>query len=241
MNRYDLGDSVSLRREPRDPDGNVPETITVTLSVIKPSGEVYAPAVVPNDDDPPSAFDATIPGDTEVDEYGPYEFTWTVTGDIEDVSTGQFYVGEPEESLPPLGSFERFSRKLGYTPAGDERDRAEHLLDEASELIRDVAGKTWTNADTGALESVPRRVALICVAAAFRAFTNPEALTQRLIGDSSRSYDRNGVDGGDAVYLTPAEEKTIRSAAGASSLTEVTLVSPYNGETSDDEEQIVFS
>jgi hypothetical protein len=239
MQRYDLGDAVSLRREPRDADGNIPTSVTVTFSVIKPSGQVYSPSVVPNPDID-GAYDVTVPG-AEIDEYGPYEYTWDVTGDVTDVSTGQFYVGEPEESLPPLGSFERLSRKLGYTPAGDERDRAGHLLDEASELIRDVAGKTWTDPDTGALESVPRRVALICVAAAFRAFTNPEALSQRSIGDSSRSYDRNGVDGGDAVYLTPAEEKTIRSAAGASSLVTVTMVSPYSGDAVIDEEEIVFS
>jgi hypothetical protein len=238
MRRYDLGDAASLRREPRNPDGQIPDNITVTFSVVKPSGQVYTPPVVPNED-VDGAFDVTIPG-SELDEYGPYDFAWAVAGDVTDVSTGQFYVGEPESALPPLASFEQLCRKLGYTPSDSERDRAEHLLDEASELIRDVAGQTWTD-DDGALDGVPRRVGLICVAAAYRAFTNPEGLTQRSIGDSSKSYDRNGVDGGEDVYLTPAEEKTIRGAAGMSSLTVVTLVSPYSADAGLVDDDIVWA
>lgn len=238
MRRYDLADAVSLRREVRDLDGELTAAVTVTLLITKPSGETYAPTVVP-DVDTDGYFDATVPP-AEIDEYGPYEYAWTVTGAVDDISTGQFYVGELETARPPLGSFERLSRKIGYTPADAERDRAEHLLDEASELIRDVAGKTWLDAD-GALESVPFRVALVCVAAAYRAFENPQALTQRSIGDSSKSFDRTGLGGGEDVYLTPDEIRTVRAAAGASTLTVVTMVSPYSGEDWTDTEEIVWA
>jgi len=144
-----------------------------------------------------------------------------------------------DEDLPPLAPFSALVRKLGYTPDGAEADRAEHLLAEASELIRDVAGKDYVTED-GILDVVPRRVAKICVAAAFRAFNNPEGLTQRSIGDSSKSYDRTNREGGEDVYLTEAEERSIRRAAGSSSMASVTLVTPYNVEAPDDEEELVW-
>lgn len=131
--------------------------------------------------------------------------------------------------LPPLASLQQFSARLGYTPDGAEADRAEALLDEASELIRDEAGEDWVDSDS-ALESVPRRVEQICVAVAYRAFVNPEALSQRQIGDSNKAYDRTRVHGGEAVYLTEAERKAIRRAAGASTFAAVTLTSPYSGD-----------
>lgn len=137
-----------------------------------------------------------------------------------------------DESVPALAGIARFSRKLGYTPTGAESERAEHLLDEASELIRDVAGQTWLN-DDGTLGAVPRRIANICVAAAFRAFGNPEGLSQRSLGDSSKSYDRTGREGGEDVYLTAAEERDIRRSNGGSMIS-VTLVTPYDVETVED-------
>lgn len=138
-----------------------------------------------------------------------------------------------DEDLPALASIEGLVRKLGITvddlPPG-EAERGEHLLEEASELIRDVAGMTWVDETTGTLTPVPRRIRMICIASAFRAFNNPEGLTQRSIGDSSRSYDRSKREGGEAVYLTAAEEKSIQKEAGgvAGGLVTATLVSGYD-------------
>jgi hypothetical protein len=144
------------------------------------------------------------------------------------------------EDLPSLATLAMLTRKLGYTPTGAEADRAEHLLAEASELIRDVAGKTFTTAQ-GVLDTVPRRVSMICVAAAFRAFNNPEALSQRSIGDSSKSYDRTSREGGEDVYLTDEEEKSIRRASANSSMASVTLVTPYNVEAPNDDDELVWA
>ena len=136
---------------------------------------------------------------------------------------------DDDDYLPPFANLAALSAKLGYTPEGAEANRATHLLDEASELIRDVAGKTWVGTD-GELAAVPRRVRLICVAAAYRAFTNPEGLSQRTIGDSSKSFDRTKREGGEDVYLTAAEEAAVRKAAGESGggLMTVTMVSGYD-------------
>lgn len=216
MQRYNPGATVPLRHTVKDADGTL-TAATVALAVSVPDGTIEAPTVTS-----PSTgiYDAALPVTVE----GPYDFTWTVSGTVDDVVEGSFYVGDSddEDALPPLASVEHLGRKLGYTPEGSERDRASEVLDEASELIRDVAGETWVD-DTGALTGVPRRVRLICLAAAFRAFGNPEALTQRSIGDSSKSYDRSQREGGEAVYLTKEEKAAVRKAAGTSSLVSVTL------------------
>ncbi|MEU8264920.1 hypothetical protein AB0C02_30440 [Micromonospora sp. NPDC048999] len=130
--------------------------------------------------------------------------------------------------LPPLAPLAALAGRLGYTPEGAEATRAENRLADASALIRDEAGKTW--AVGGQLVDVPHRVAGICVDVALRAFTNPEALSQRSIGDSNKSYDRAGLDGGAIVYLTDAEAKAVRKAAGGNGFRSVTVVSPWSGD-----------
>lgn len=130
--------------------------------------------------------------------------------------------------LPPLASPEQLADRLGYTPDGDEAVRAEALLVDASELIRDEAEEDWVDANDE-LKDVPRRVEKVCLAVAYRAFTNPEALTQRSIGDSSKAYDRTRREGGEAVYLTEVEKDAIHKAAAKSSFTAVTMVSPWSG------------
>lgn len=222
MRRYDLGDAVTLRHEVRDPLGAL-TAATVTLTIERPEDATDYTATVTT----PSTglYTATVPAD-ELDTLGVYAAVWRVSGAVEDVDTVSFYVDDEVPELPPLASVERLGRKLGYLPEGGEYIRAAHILDEASELIRDKASRTWTT-DAGALEDVPRAARVICIAAAFRAFTNPEALSQRSIGDSSKSYDRAGLGGGEAVYLTDEELRRIRKAAGSSSWQSVTLVSAY--------------
>lgn len=137
--------------------------------------------------------------------------------------------------LPPLATAQPLGIRLGYPdgefPTAAEAARALALLVEASELIRDEAGMDWLNVDQTAVENVPPRVEKICLAAAFRAFDNPGALNQRQIGDSSKGYDRAGVPGGEAVYLTDSERRAVKRAAGGSTFTAVTMVSPYSGDT----------
>jgi len=134
---------------------------------------------------------------------------------------------------PPLASLALFSARLGYTPQGDEESRATACLVDASELIRDVAGEDWLNGDETAVVGVPQRVEKICIWSAKRAFENTEALSQRTQGDRSQSYDRARREGGEAVYLTDAEQKAVIKAAQGSSFVAVTLVSPYSGDSTE--------
>lgn len=226
MRRFDLGDPIPLRYVATDPDTGAPVVINGTFTLTKPGG---ADTDVTPTSGGTGILDVIIPT-ADVSVAGRYAYEWTITGGVTDTEFGYFYVAAAEDEAPPLASFGMLARKLGGLPEDfdeTERDRGEYLLGEASDLIRDVAGKTWLTADY-ALDAVPRRVALICAAAAARAFENPHGLSQRSLGDSSKSYDRAGREGGEVVYLTDEEERAVRKAAGISSFVAVTLVSPYS-------------
>lgn len=230
MQRYDPGDSADLRHIVRDLDGAL-TAADVDFEITKPSGEV-----VPVAPSTPSVgiYDVTVPPSI-LDELGRYRYEWQVSGDVSNTRSGALYVADADDvdELPPLVDIERLFAKIGYVPDGAELDRAAELLDEASELVRDIAGKTWANETTGVVTEVPRRVRSITVESAYRAFTNPEGLSQRTIGDSSKSWDRSGREGGQIVYLTDDEERAIRKASGSSSMTVVQLVSVYGGVETD--------
>lgn len=231
MRRFDLGDPIPLRYVATDPDTGAPVAITAALVLAKPDGTTYDG--VPQTGGTGIA-DVVIPA-AQASTPGRYRYVWTITGGVEDTDDGYFYVAAAEDDAPPLASFAMLARKLGADPSDfddPERDRGEYLLAEASELIRDTAGKTWLTA-ANALDNVPRRVASICVAAAARAFENPHGLSQRSIGDSAKSYDRAGREGGEVVYLTDVEERDVRKAAGGSSFVAVTMTSPYSADAGD--------
>jgi hypothetical protein len=237
MRRYDFGDPVPLRYTATDPDTGAPVGISGSLTLTKTDGTTYAGVTSSGGT---GILDVIIPP-AEVAVVGRYAYVWDITGGIADTSDGYFYVGAVDDEVPPLGSFAMLARKLGAA-ADDfdetERDRAEYLLDEASELIRDIAGKTWLVTGTNALDAVPRRIARICVASAARAFDNPHALSQRTTGDRTTSYDRSGLQGGEAVYLTEQEEIDVRRFGTRSSFRSVTLVSPYSADNSDLDEVV---
>jgi hypothetical protein len=233
MRRYDLGDPIALRQIVTDDDEN-PIAATGTLTLTKPDGTTYDGVVQPGGT---GILDVTVPP-AEAGALGRYGYVWSILTPFEDTVPGAFDVGPVDDEVPPLASFASLARKLGAAPEDfddEERDRGEYLLDEASELIRDEADKTWLVAGTNALDAVPRRVARICVAVAARAFENPEGLSQRVLGDSTKGYDRTGREGGEAVYLTAEELAAVKKAAGASTFTAVTLTSPYSADLYEDE------
>jgi hypothetical protein len=228
VQRFDLGDPVPLRYVATDPDTGVPVGVTGTLVLTKPDSTTYNG--VPQSGGT-GIVDGVVPA-AEATQLGRYKYVWTITGGLDDIEVGYFYLAAAEDEAPPLASFGMLARKLGALPEDFddvERARGEYLLDEASELIRDLAGKTWLTT-TNALDNVPRPVARVCVAAAARAFENPHGLTQRSIGDSSKSYDRSQREGGEIVYLTETEERTVLKAAGVSTFVAVTLASPYSAD-----------
>lgn len=132
--------------------------------------------------------------------------------------------------IPPLAGLEALADRLGFDPASPDSARARAALEDASALIRSVADEDWLD-DHGDLEEVPAVVVSICLAVAFRAFRNPDATTQSSVGDVSVTYSREGAAG--SVFLSSAERKAVRKAAGKVGFGSVGLTSGYLGTNED--------
>ena len=113
---------------------------------------------------------------------------------------------------PPLASVLDFAARTPGGVAVSDEERVEALLLDASSLARVEAGKTWVN-DEGQLEDVPDVVAVVVIAAARRAFANPDGKKSETVEDYT--YVREAGAGG-GVYLTEAEKALVRRAAGRS-------------------------
>ncbi len=120
-------------------------------------------------------------------------------------------------ALPALVSLDDFALRVSVSASDVERALA--CLDDASALIRAVAGdEVWVDAD-GALETVPDVIVAICVAVAVRAFRNPDGVRQETIGNYSVAY----ADTSTAVFITPGERRMIRRAVGLTGISSVSL------------------
>lgn len=114
--------------------------------------------------------------------------------------------------LPAFASTSELAVRIPGGISDDDEARAQGVLEDASSLIRAEAGTTWVT--EGVLdEDVPDIVVTVCIAAAKRAFTNPEAVTSESLGDAARSFG----DASSDVYLTAAEKRLVRRAAGLAS------------------------
>lgn len=125
--------------------------------------------------------------------------------------------------LPSLASTGDLEARLGVTLEGDALGRAEATLADASALIRSEAGLDWVDAD-GHLDAVPDVAKAICLAAAYRAFRNPDGAAQTSTGDVSISFGRTPPG---ALYLTEAELRAVRRLGGGSRVSTIALESPW--------------
>lgn len=124
-----------------------------------------------------------------------------------------------------------FEARYGTVDDAADQAAVEELLDDAQALILDVADGSdaaWVSDPESA--DVPRSVLRVCRDVAYRAWSNPDALSQMSMGNTALSYTREGI--ADALFLTAREQKTIVTAASQSSMRAVTLVSPYSGDES---------
>jgi hypothetical protein len=117
-------------------------------------------------------------------------------------------------TLPAFATVEDFADRL---PGGlDDADepRAQALLEDASSLIRTAAGVSWVSDDVldfGDLADWKvAEIARITIAAATRAFTNPDRATAMTVGDTSVTLADSSPD----VYLTAAERAAVLAMVG---------------------------
>lgn len=113
-----------------------------------------------------------------------------------------------------LASVTDIEARLGRVFVNDELNRVVALLDDASALVCDEAGKDWIDPDTGELTAVPGSVRAVVLRAVERAIRNPQGFSAEASGDYS--YQRTNVEPG--IYLTEAERAIIRKALGRTGL-----------------------
>lgn len=108
---------------------------------------------------------------------------------------------------------------------GQADGRVEPLLEDASALIlSEVSGgeADWVTNDG----PVPAVVLGICVSVAYRAWSNPDALSSEALGEHTQAWaDRSG----EALRLTEAERRVLERESGVGSFRSLTLESPYSG------------
>ena len=117
-------------------------------------------------------------------------------------------------TLPPLAQLEEMELRLGVEP-GDlptlDAARAEAALHDASGLVRQASGRTWTADDGSLLATLPSALVTIALNAALRGYRNPAGLKGRTQGNFSETF---GSDLG-GVYLTAEEHATVERASRA--------------------------
>lgn len=125
----------------------------------------------------------------------------------------------------PLCGVEEMSARLGLTLTGVEQQRALAALQDASALVRSVAEADFLD-DHGELEApIPDVVVQVTLAAALRAYRNPDGVQRAQTADVSVTYRAEGA--GDAIFLTTQERRSIRRAMGIGGVVSVPLESAY--------------
>ncbi|WP_018503077.1 hypothetical protein [Parafrankia discariae] len=114
--------------------------------------------------------------------------------------------------LPPLVDLAAYLTRTGQVLADldiAEQAQLTALLGDASALVRLEAGLDWVAGD-GVTVTTPDVVVPVVVAMVRRSTDNPEGLTGETLGDHSWQMGNASAD----LYLTKAETKTVRRAAG---------------------------
>lgn len=138
--------------------------------------------------------------------------------------------------LPALAELEAFVARLPESIENADFARVQALLDDASDLVRLESGRNWKELDDDNesvwveyddvinVENAHRVVAQITIAAAARAFTNPDGITQETIGAFSET--RSSMTVSNSVWLLDSEKKALGRLFGAPALASVEFVRP---------------
>lgn len=163
----------------------------------------------PVDTDPKSPQARDLTTDQATLEEGWYRILW------EDAAGAQF-ASDPVE-FPPAGgaafaTVTDIATRLGRTLSDADRAMVELLLEAATSIIAEAAGKDddWA----AALSPVPRVLRFVCVEVVTRAMANPEGLAriQEQLGAYQYGKSFREAAAGGGLLLTPTEELLVRRA-----------------------------
>jgi hypothetical protein len=120
-------------------------------------------------------------------------------------------------ALPALAEVRNLEDRMRRSFETDEDlSWAESVLNAASTLVRAESGKNWLDPDDATVVVAPDIIREIVIRVAERAIRNPDGLSSESAGDYS--YQRNGVSGDGAMFLTDWELEMLRKVAGKGKL-----------------------
>jgi hypothetical protein len=122
----------------------------------------------------------------------------------------------------PLVSFADYEARLAESLTADERKRAELLLQDASDLVREEVGPVEIP------DPAPFVVRQLVMDLAGRVFSNPKGITTENIGDYSYSLARSAING---MALMPAEREALYRCLGIPFMASAPMSSGMSGET----------
>lgn len=123
--------------------------------------------------------------------------------------------------LPALASLDDLNVRLPE-PAEEDADeaRAQAALDDASTLVRLTTGQSYVDEDEELIDSIPDVVVVVTLAAARRAYLNPDDVRQESVGPYSVTLAGTG------VYLTDDEKALLSPADTVRGLSSVRVAAP---------------
>jgi hypothetical protein len=133
--------------------------------------------------------------------------------------------------MATLASIKDFEARHGVLD-DEEETQVEALLGDAAGLIEnELSGSEVVWLGDAPEGDPPAVVKAVCVQVAYRAWTNPDGIAREELGEVGQTY--RGTNQADALWLTKSEAKTVRRAAGVSSVRSVQVETPYSVPESD--------
>lgn len=146
MPTYDLGDGVNLRHLVYNRDGQLTDS-SVALGVLKPDGTTDPVATTRSS---LGTYDAATYVTTQV---GDYEFVWTISGAVTDVSYGSFSVATVAPAL--YTSLTDVKESLSKDTDDTRDDLIEIAIRAASRKIDQVTGRRFYADRTASARTFP--------------------------------------------------------------------------------------
>lgn len=117
------------------------------------------------------------------------------------------------EAPVPLASTDELGDWLGEAITDpSDLSRAGLVLRFASALVRRETGKSWLDESGELVNDLPDAVAMVTLASAGRAYTNPSGWTEEQIDDWRGRRDSDAESG---VYLTASEKSLLAEYSGS--------------------------
>ncbi len=153
MTTYDVGDAATLGTSVYNASGALTDA-TVSLSVTAPDGTTSAPSVTHAGT---GVYSATV----SVSQSGTWFYTWTVSGAVTAVDSGQFTAANP--APPAYATLTELKTTLRITDSTDDVELQAKLLAASRRVDRDCGRRFWSDRTTSSRIYTPHHEELLPV------------------------------------------------------------------------------